>query len=89
MRLLTRILMKIPRLLEHGADPNIQDKLGGTPLHYAAFRGANVEIINVLLDAGADPRIKNSAQVHAFGSGGRIGGHRRRVVEALQQALNR
>jgi hypothetical protein len=45
-------------LLEHGADPNAQDKHGNTPLHDAAFEG-HVGIIKLLLDHGADPTAKN------------------------------
>ena len=42
-------------LLEHGADPNIQDVGGSTPLH----RAKTVEMAALLLDRGADPNIAN------------------------------
>jgi cytohesin len=45
-------------LLEHGADPNIQQQDGDTPLHVAAFRG-DVEATQLLLSYGAKVDIKN------------------------------
>ncbi|HEY1052447.1 MAG TPA: ankyrin repeat domain-containing protein [Prosthecobacter sp.] len=41
-------------LLANGADPNIQDKYGSTPIQCAASSG-NLEYLNLLLAAGADP----------------------------------
>jgi ankyrin repeat protein len=43
---------------EHGADPNIQNEKGRTPLHTAAFRG-RVEVVELLLVYGADPTVKD------------------------------
>lgn len=40
--------------LAHGADPNIQDQLGQTPLHILAARGNSPTAFQALLDAGAD-----------------------------------
>ncbi|HTM85306.1 MAG TPA: ankyrin repeat domain-containing protein, partial [Mycobacterium sp.] len=37
-------------------DPNVQDEQGATPLHHAAWEG-DLELIQRLLDAGADPSI--------------------------------
>ena len=48
-------------LVAHGADVNRQNKDGDTPLHYAARHGANVLIVQTLLDHGADPTIVNRA----------------------------
>jgi len=42
-------------LLEHGADPNVQDDEGETPLHHAAAWRDNVDIVRLLLEHGADP----------------------------------
>lgn len=41
-------------LLEHGADPELQDKEGLTPLLVAAYEGQE-EVAELLLEAGADP----------------------------------
>jgi ankyrin repeat protein len=38
------------RLIERGADLNGKDKLGRTPLHYAAFFAKNMDIIDVFLN---------------------------------------
>lgn len=44
-------------LIEAGADVNAVGDLGYTPLHVTAFRN-DTEMIQVLLDAGANPRLK-------------------------------
>ena len=47
--------------MKAGADPNIQSNNGNTSLHWAVlFNYKSPEIIKELLDAGADPMIKNS-----------------------------
>ena len=35
-----------------GADPNLQVKYGGVPLHYAAFYNRNPAVITTLVNAG-------------------------------------
>ncbi len=47
-------------LIAAGADVNLSDNDGLTPLHIAVQQG-NVELINSLLAAGADPDLKNKA----------------------------
>ncbi len=49
---------KLLRLLRMGYDPNEQDGAGYTPLHWVA-RHNNVEAIAALVEAGANPYIKN------------------------------
>ena len=43
----------ILKLLRQGADPNIADREGYTPLHYAVMKG-NLAVVNVLLQKGAN-----------------------------------
>lgn len=51
-------------LLRHGADPNLLDSSGYTPLHCVIGRGENpvaVGIVQTLLKAGADPNLRSSS----------------------------
>ncbi len=45
-------------LLNRGADPNITDKRGNTPLMMAAM-GCDEELLQMLIDGGADPHAKS------------------------------
>lgn len=46
-------------LLEAGANPNVQDLLGETPLHKAAAHGYT-DLIRILLDSGANPALEDT-----------------------------
>jgi len=46
-------------LLAHGADINVQNQFGETPLHFASFNGA-LEVVRLLLEHGADVQAKNN-----------------------------
>jgi ankyrin repeat protein len=50
----------LEKLLASGADPNRKDKRGLAPLVKAADRD-DLEIVKLLLDAGADPKIKEDS----------------------------
>ena len=49
-------------LLLKGADPNIQNKFGNSALHIA-YKNDNVFIINLLIEHGADTKLKNSNRI--------------------------
>jgi len=46
-------------LLEAGADPNAADDSGNTPLFYALLH-ENVDVIETMLNRGADPEVRNA-----------------------------
>jgi len=49
----------IKLLLRKGANPNIKDKYGATPLHYASYQGRD-GAVKLLLESGAKPNIINN-----------------------------
>jgi len=51
-------VQEVERLLAAGADPNVKDLDGKTPLHYAAER-CRADLAELLLKHGADPNAKN------------------------------
>lgn len=55
----------IPWLLQHGADPNRKDTVGGSVLMYAAADDL-VELVELLVRHGADVGAKNEAGETAF-----------------------
>ena len=54
------------RLLERGADPNIANAGGGTPLMTAAVKGRE-RVVRLLLERGADPAAKDKTGKTALG----------------------
>ena len=53
-------LEDLQTLLDNGANPNVRDHVGRTPLHLVAFtHWGTLEMIIALLEAGADPTIKD------------------------------
>jgi len=53
-------LDEVKRLvLDCGVDPNVKDKVGETPLHYAAERG-HLDVVKLLLEHGADPNVQDN-----------------------------
>ena len=47
------------QLIKNGADVNVQDIYGETPLHYIRSRSISIEQVKLLLKAGANPNIKD------------------------------
>ena len=47
-------------LLDAGADVEVKDDFGWTPLHAATVYNSNPAVITALLDAGANPKVKNN-----------------------------
>ena len=54
-------------LLEHGVDPNVTTRFGKTALHNAILSDNDLEIIEVLLDHGADPALLASSPDRSSG----------------------
>jgi ankyrin repeat protein len=52
-------------LLEHGADINVQDNNGRTPLYVASLNGG-LEVVRLLLELGADVKAKRNNGETAF-----------------------
>jgi ankyrin repeat protein len=47
-------------LLAHKADPNLRSRSGLAPLHHAAQSGRGRDIVDLLLEAGADINIRDN-----------------------------
>ena len=50
----TQTQHQIRELLERGADPNVRNFRGETPLHRAAIRNPDLDVSRTLIGAGAD-----------------------------------
>lgn len=50
----------IKELCEHSEILNLQDKSGNTALHYACQLGTSIQGVQMLIESGADIRIKNN-----------------------------
>jgi ankyrin repeat protein len=72
---------EVKQLLAAGANPNIADQYGRTPLYYAAVSG-NKEIVKILLDYHADPnRADNDGRTPLHDAAGRSGN--KEIVQIL------
>ena len=50
----------VEMLLQHGANPNVRNSNGATPLHWATYGLADLKIFQLLLDHKADPNVRSS-----------------------------
>lgn len=71
-----------PLVLQYGADVNLQDRLGLTPLHHAASAG-NMAVVRLLLDNGADVNASNEIGVTPLYSA--LARSRTRIATLLRQ----
>jgi len=70
-------------LLEARAGVNIADIHGNTPLHAAAESGSNTQIVQMLLEAGADPAAVNADHMTAFELASRRGSEAANITRVL------
>jgi len=77
----------VAHLLQAGAQANATDEDRITPLMYCSGQ-VNTEAVNVLLDAGANPTLKDKTGYTAHMYAARIGFGSREEVEEKQQILN-
>lgn len=52
-------------LLQRGADPNLPDNYGNTPLHYSMKLGLDI-MTRILIESGGDPYIQNHIEKSAL-----------------------
>lgn len=74
-------------LLERGADPNVRDHAGATPLHYAAG-DANLEKVEALLAAGADVNLREKGHDGSPVGWADYAGHKEVVALLLENESN-
>jgi hypothetical protein len=57
---------EVEKALQNGANANARDEYGSTPLLYAASHSEYPEVIQLLIDAGADVHAKNEWDASVF-----------------------
>ena len=81
--MLKGLLKKFARCMADSNEIDKKNHCGNTALHLA-FQFDHLEIVRLLVEKGADPTIKNNAQVTAFELGERLG--RRDCLDVLKLA---
>ena len=81
-------LDEVKLLLAHGADPNLPDNAGWTPLHFAAWFGSTSVVLKELIDHGAKVDARNDRGITPlyFAS---VSGHDAQVKLLLEQGADR
>jgi ankyrin repeat protein len=71
-------------LVERGADLDVSNDRGDTPLHWAAYNHCNREVIELMVKAGADRSAKNDKGLTPLAVVESYGGSCSHVVELLR-----
>jgi len=81
-------LDEVKLLLAHGADPNLPDNAGWTPLHFAAWFGSTSVVLKELIDHGANIDARNDRGITPlyFAS---VAGHDAQVKLLLEHGADR
>jgi hypothetical protein len=77
----------LPRLLAEGVGIDTVDKEGNTALHRIVLRHGSPDVIITLLDAGADPRIRNGRGETALGYAKKVLSYGSRLRPDYREAL--
>lgn len=75
-------------LLDGGADPNIADEFGKTPLWYASAYKGNIDIVNLLLENGADVTVQANKYKETLLHISALYGHAELVKLYLEKGLD-
>jgi hypothetical protein len=78
----------LPRLLAEGVDVDTVDKEGYTALFRIVLRHGPSEVITALVDAGADPRIRNRARETVLDYAEKVLGYGDRLRPDFREALD-
>jgi ankyrin repeat protein len=57
---------EVNKAIQNGADVNAKDESGKTPMMYVAEYGESPEVLQLLIDAGADVQVQNKEGHDAF-----------------------
>ena len=81
-------LLAVKLLLNSGANPNLADQAGWTPLIHAVYSGADPDLLGILLDAGAEVNKPNDRGITALYLAS-VGGREEQVRYLLSRGADR
>lgn len=81
-------LLAVKLLLNSGANPNLPDQAGWTPLIHAVYSGADPDLLGILLDAGAEVNKPNDRGITALYLAS-VGGREEQVRYLLSRGADR